>query len=151
MSFNAQEAGARLKQERERLGLSQQQAANAVGIRREMWAKYEGGAEPGAKTLAGMSACGVDILYVLTGNRSFTPPDPIAPEHRALISDYDACSSKDREALRRTAAAMALGGGVGHAPTKVRKIDIFIEESSGPVAKKLKQRDTVISVGRKKK
>lgn len=151
MSFNAQEAGARLKQERERLGLSQQQAANAVGIRREMWAKYEGGAEPGAKTLAGMSACGVDILYVLTGNRSFTPPDPIAPEHRALISDYDACSSKDREALRRTAAAMALGATSGASGTNQRKTDIYVERAAA-VASKSKVRDLKITVkGGKKK
>ncbi|WP_431287495.1 helix-turn-helix transcriptional regulator [Roseateles chitinivorans] len=58
--------GERIKEERARLGLSQQQAAEVAGVRREMWAKYEAGSEPGAKALAGMAAAGVDVIYVLT-------------------------------------------------------------------------------------
>ena len=59
--------GLRIRQERDKRGWSQQEAADAVGIRREMWAKYEAGAEPGAKALTGMAAVQVDVLYILTG------------------------------------------------------------------------------------
>jgi transcriptional regulator with XRE-family HTH domain len=64
--FDAQ-TGGRLREERERLGLSQQKVADGVGVRREMWAKYEAGAEPGAAVLAAAAALGINVLYVLTG------------------------------------------------------------------------------------
>ena len=44
--------GVRMKEERTRLGMSQQAIADAIGISREMWAKYEAGAEPGAHVLS---------------------------------------------------------------------------------------------------
>lgn len=59
--------GERLKAERKRLGWSQQKAADAVGVRREMWAKYEAGAEPGADALGNMQRAGVDMDFVLSG------------------------------------------------------------------------------------
>ncbi len=39
-----QEAGERLRLERQRLGLSQAQAAEKTGVTREMWGRYERGA-----------------------------------------------------------------------------------------------------------
>lgn len=59
--------GERFKIERKRLGWSQQKAADAIGVRREMWAKYETGAEPGADALSAMQRAGVNVDYVLTG------------------------------------------------------------------------------------
>lgn len=38
-----------------------------------MWAKYEGGSEPGAEVLARAQVAGVDVLYVLTGQRTPQP------------------------------------------------------------------------------
>lgn len=66
MAVDAQR-GARLAQERKRLDMTQQAAAEAVGIRREMWARYEAGAEPGADVTGRMAQAGVDLSYVLTG------------------------------------------------------------------------------------
>lgn len=63
----SKQRGERIKAERLRLGLSQQKAADAAGVRREMWAKYEAGAEPGAEPLAGMRRMGVDVDFVLSG------------------------------------------------------------------------------------
>lgn len=62
--------GARLKEERERLKLSQADMAAAVGIRREMWARYEAGTEPGAAVLTRAAIANVDVIYVLTAVRS---------------------------------------------------------------------------------
>lgn len=59
----------RLKIIRTELGWSQQRAADAIGVRREMWAKYESGSEPGAKAIAGMITAGIDVKFVLTGIR----------------------------------------------------------------------------------
>ena len=68
MDFDAQSFGLRLKGERQRLGLSQQVAADRCGVRREMWGKYERGvAEPGVRVAARMGALGADVLYLLLG------------------------------------------------------------------------------------
>lgn len=72
--------GTRLRSERERLGLSQQKAADGVGVRREMWVKYEGGAEPGAGVLAAASRLGIDVLYVLSGQRQQAPSPAPSPQ-----------------------------------------------------------------------
>lgn len=61
--------GIRIRAVRSARSWSQQQAAEATGVRREMWAKWEAGAEPGAKALAAMAANGIDVLYILTGQR----------------------------------------------------------------------------------
>lgn len=73
MSCSSQ-IGERLKEERQRLGLPQREMAQLSGVSREMWAKYEAGAEPGAAALARLAAHGVDVLYVLTGTRAGATP-----------------------------------------------------------------------------
>lgn len=69
MTFDANVAG-RLREERERLKLTQASAAEAVGVRREMWARYEAGTEPGAGVLIRAVEAGFDVIYVLVGRRS---------------------------------------------------------------------------------
>lgn len=63
----------RLREERERLGLTQHQAAQLVGLTRRMWCRYEDAeesAEPGATTLAALQRSGADTPYILTGHRT---------------------------------------------------------------------------------
>lgn len=62
----------RLKEERKRLAWTQAEAAQVAGVRREMWARYEAGADPGATELARMAAAGMDVLYIITGTRCRT-------------------------------------------------------------------------------
>jgi phage repressor protein C with HTH and peptisase S24 domain len=59
--------------ERSRLGLSQEAMAQAVGVRREQWLKYERGAEPGASVLQRAAAQGLDVLKVLAAVHLSTP------------------------------------------------------------------------------
>jgi phage repressor protein C with HTH and peptisase S24 domain len=84
MDSKAQRRGERIREERDRLGWSQQQAADAAGMPCETWAGCEAGAEPGAEALSGMVASGVDVLYILTGERasarSALTPSEAAPE-----------------------------------------------------------------------
>lgn len=53
------------KSERKRLGLTQEAAANLVGISREMWGKYERGASPCADVLVAMQKAGFNINNIL--------------------------------------------------------------------------------------
>ncbi len=73
MQKNTHTFGARLKSERERLGFSQSYAAEACGVRREMWGKYERDtATPGCSVLERFSAHGADVLYVIVGRHEPT-------------------------------------------------------------------------------
>ncbi|MBQ1782907.1 MAG: helix-turn-helix transcriptional regulator [Gammaproteobacteria bacterium] len=72
--------GARLREERERLGKSQTdfaaiaEAAGVPGATRQSQSLYEKGKRmPDAGYLAAVAAVGVDVLYVLTGSRSVSP------------------------------------------------------------------------------
>lgn len=63
--------GARLREERERFGLSQTEFAKLAGHSRSGQAGYERGDNmPGGLYLSILSKHGIDILYVLTGRRT---------------------------------------------------------------------------------
>lgn len=102
MSVDAQR-GQRLAEERTRLDMTQQQVADALSIRREMWAKYEAGAEPGASVLGRAAASGVDVLYVLTGKR---PENAPSADEQRLLALYRLADIKVRQAVL---AALATG------------------------------------------
>jgi transcriptional regulator with XRE-family HTH domain len=68
--------GARLKAERERLGLSQTDFAAVAGASKHAQINWEkGAAAPNASALAAWAKHGLDVLYVVTGARS-NPPAP---------------------------------------------------------------------------
>lgn len=64
--------GRRLQSERARLGLTQSQLADVLGVSRVTFAKYESGkTAPDLPTLArGAHAAGLDLEYLVTGGRS---------------------------------------------------------------------------------
>ena len=100
--------GSRMREERNRLGLSQQRIADAAGIRREMWAKYESGAEPGANVLAAIANIGVDVLYVITGQRGTQQGNTsLKPDEAALLDNYRASPPDQQRLLSATSAAFA--------------------------------------------
>lgn len=64
-----QNFGSRLREEREKLHLSQTELANQLGIHRNTQARYESGQrEPDAGYLEAVRAAGVDVEYVINGS-----------------------------------------------------------------------------------
>lgn len=63
--------GERVKNERKRLGLTQQEIANICGVHRVQWGRYERG-EQGldGEPLKKFGETGASISYILTGERS---------------------------------------------------------------------------------
>ncbi|MFA7351670.1 MAG: helix-turn-helix transcriptional regulator [Methylotenera sp.] len=60
----------RLKDERLRLKLTQQQAADICDISREVWVRYENGKNiPGGEVLQKFTLAGADIAYICSGSR----------------------------------------------------------------------------------
>lgn len=79
--------------------------ADAVGISREMWAKYEAGAEPGANALSLASAAGVDVVYILTGQRQGAGLGESAV-HQAVLDAVDLLSLGKKVDGQQLAAAV---------------------------------------------
>lgn len=87
----------RLRQERERLGFSQQDFAAQIGVRREMWSKYERGqAIPGGEALAAFAAVGGDILFVLKGGSAIAA---VTEDERELLAGYRALDVRGKAGM----------------------------------------------------
>lgn len=74
------EAGARLKEERARLGLTHAAMAALAGKCANVQMKWErGGSSPTVATLASYAAAGADVLYIITGERTPIAADRSPP------------------------------------------------------------------------
>jgi len=86
----------RLKEERTRLALTQDQMAAAAGLNRTAQIRYEKGERnPDTDYLAAVAAAGVDVGYVVTGVAS----SAIAKDESELLRRYRAASPEVRAAV----------------------------------------------------
>ncbi len=109
--------GARLKEERERLGQSQTEtaaiaeAAGAPGATRQSQALYEKGKRmPDAAYLAAIAAAGADVLYILTGQRGATVLPEISREEAAFLDNYRHSPKDAQESMKTMCATLAQCG-----------------------------------------
>jgi len=88
--------------------MTQQQVADALEIRREMWAKYEAGAEPGASVLGRAALAGVDVNYVVTGRRDYVlpPSQALSTDEQRVLALFKLASP----AVRRAAVGVLATG-----------------------------------------
>ena len=110
--------GARLRAERQRLGLSQSDFAQLATVSRRTQASYEAGdGAPGADYLSALALAGVDVLYVVTGHEpgsgngrlagSELPNRLLNAEEDQLLSSFRRMQPSDRNALQHIAGALA--------------------------------------------
>ena len=86
--------GQRLADERKRLGLTPDESAALGGIGRASHYRYESGAKaPPTEYLLALAAHGLDVLYVLTGQRGKDVLGVMTAEESALVDNYRAASS----------------------------------------------------------
>jgi len=103
--------GARLREERTRLGVSQTELAVACGIAKNTQLNYEKDERsPDAKYLTAAEALGMDVYYVLVGKHFPVSPDQLSSFELEMLSYLKDLSDYDKETLRRMAAAMAMVG-----------------------------------------
>lgn len=82
----------RLKEERKRLGLKQDEICTVTGVSRNTQSRYElGDRFPDIKYLAAISDLGVDILYVITGRK-----DNFNSDELELLSLFRATSLENK-------------------------------------------------------
>lgn len=77
----------RLKEERKRLRKTQAQMAEACGVARETWGRYESGSiAPSSDVLASAGKVGINVVYVLAGGGTLQVA--ITPQEMELIDNY---------------------------------------------------------------
>lgn len=139
----------RLKEERKRLGLNQDEFAALGGVKKGAQFNYENGSRtPDSDYLAAVAAAGVDVLYLLTGEHASSAL--LADEHELLIG-YRKLD------LRAKARVLGVVEGIGD-PT-VQPPTRSVERSTqmvfhGKVGQQIHRDVTTpqtINVGRKKK
>ena len=93
--------------ERLRVNVSQLSLAEACDVSRGTLATWEKGEQsPNAAALAVMAEHGVDVLYVVTGQRAGEAESTLAPAERELLQAWRQGSDKGRAALAAVAAAL---------------------------------------------
>lgn len=98
----SEEIGARLQSERKRLNLNQDQFSAIVGVSKRTLASYEAGArEAGAVLLNLAASAGVDVLFVLTGQRLPVGEHVLAEEEMEIVSRVRELGDEDKGALKR--------------------------------------------------
>ncbi|UUQ64307.1 helix-turn-helix domain-containing protein [Pseudomonas fuscovaginae UPB0736] len=100
--------GSRLRQERERLGLSQKAFGEIGGVEANAQGKYESGDRaPKADYLSRVAERGVDVLYVLTGGRTPTLVDNLSSSEEKVLGSYRTLRKEDQEAIRQLTTTLA--------------------------------------------
>jgi transcriptional regulator with XRE-family HTH domain len=103
----------RLKEERDRMKLSQKEVADLCGVSREIWGKYERNQSvPGGDVLFSFAAAGADMNYIMTGQRAhlITDENPgytLRPDQKALLDNLEHCPKEDQDAIKRMALRCA--------------------------------------------
>lgn len=117
--------GSRLREERERLGLNQEGFGQLGGVRKQAQLLYEKDErKPDSDYLVAVAAAGVDVLFVLTGQRQSDLPAGDASE-QLLLENFRRCSLAARQNLLQTSILLAAGlsaeaSSVANSPTQNR-------------------------------
>lgn len=97
--------GVRLKEERERLGLSQPAFGEIAGAAKRTVIDWEKGvSSPTGFQLEALAAAGTDVHYIVTGTRK--GPPPLKPDEQTLLDGYRSLDA----ATKRRMLAFVLGG-----------------------------------------
>ena len=92
--------GPRLREERERLELTQREFGQVGGVEPNAQGKYENGERsPRADYLAAVSAIGVDILYVVLGHRTPLAEQALSGGEEQVLETYRTLPTSGQTAL----------------------------------------------------
>ncbi len=102
LSKRRREFGERLRTERERLGYSEIQIAQLLGVPLERYQLFEEGKEdPGIFNMPRLRDCGFDIMFVITSERH----EPIEEENE-LLARFRELSNRGRDSIFMTLDAL---------------------------------------------
>lgn len=94
--------GTRLKSERKRLDLSQQELGAIGGIEANAQGLYERGKRfPNAGYLGAIAEVGVDVLFVITGTRKVLAVEAVTAGDMKLLTELDGLPDEVQEDIKR--------------------------------------------------
>lgn len=102
--------GARLREERETLQLSQEAFGAIAGVTKKSQINYEKNERsPDSNYLAAIAAAGADVLYVLTGQRVVGPTSEqkISKGDRILLDNFHAAPEQVQAGVKTALGAFA--------------------------------------------
>ncbi|MBD8754264.1 helix-turn-helix domain-containing protein [Pseudomonas coleopterorum] len=100
--------GPRLREERERLELTQREFGQVGGVEPNAQGKYENGdRSPRADYLAAVSTIGVDVLYVVLGRRTPLAEQALSGGEEKVLETYRILPTSGQAALSNLANSMA--------------------------------------------
>ncbi|WP_100783132.1 helix-turn-helix domain-containing protein [Pseudomonas donghuensis] len=106
-ALKSAESGERLRQERTRLGLRQDDFAQLGGVNRNTQGSYEKGERnPDVAYLAAVAGAGVDVRYVITGVRTVDDGASLSEPEQRLLAQYRSLAIADQEVVHRIVGAM---------------------------------------------
>lgn len=92
--------GPRLREERERLGMTQRVFGDIGGVEPNAQGKYESGERtPRVDYLAALAARGVDALYVIGGIRTPAPLEGLSTDESGLLGAFRQLPVDDQAAI----------------------------------------------------
>lgn len=95
----------RLAEERRRLGLTQEEMADACGVTGRSQINYEKHDRPlNSLYLAEAAAVGINVLYVITGSRGGVV---LTPEETALVDNFRHSPPEAQKAIKTTSDLLA--------------------------------------------
>lgn len=110
--MQARALGDRLREERDRLSLTQDELGQIGGVNRNSQGKYEKGERnPDSAYLEAVAAAGVDVLYVLTGKRQPIEATALTPEEQEVVTYFRGLSEKSKDASLRMLFGLATADG----------------------------------------
>ncbi|MDU9414827.1 helix-turn-helix transcriptional regulator [Pseudomonas sp. zfem005] len=99
--------GIRLREERLRLKLNQTDFAALAQVAKNSQLNYEKGERsPDADYLAAIASAGVDVLYVVTGEKAQSTGGGLSAQEFQLLSGFRSLSPEDQAVLARVAEVL---------------------------------------------
>lgn len=103
-----------MKNERERLGLNQTEFSAFGGVSKVSQFNYETDKRsPDAVYLAAVAAIGVDVLYVLTGQRAAPQQSTLGADETVLVEKYRRLAPENKVHAQAVVGAFADKGDCG--------------------------------------
>lgn len=100
--------GERLREERDKLAMNQTDFGLAVGVSRGTQKAYElESSSPDVRYLCALQGMGVDVTYILTGNRAGAPLGDISTEEHQVLDMYRSLPESDKRHIHHSLSAFA--------------------------------------------
>lgn len=110
----------RLVEERKKLKLTQEQAADIAKVSRRQWGKYERGeTPPGGDVFFHLAEAGMDLQYIMTGHRTPRSEEGLDEREKAVLDNFRSLPKEDQASVQRL--TYALKESVDRAGEKVKK------------------------------